>query len=280
MGDLKDENMAFLARSDMVLRAAASAAAAALLSGCGAGTADVQDKYEAENRQVHEMNVEFDRNIVRPVAEGADGVLPDEAEVAILNAAATWEAPGDAVNYILQVKPDKAVESGLRFAINATIGIGGIFDPATALGLPKHSTTLGDTLAVWGVPEGSYDELPLLGPSTDRDTVGRIGGGWLNPIGYVVTPTQGVVLLVLGGASMLVERGRYSDTVDSVLYESADSYAQTRLLYLQNRRFELGETAPAEDDGFIDPYAEDGSAAGTSADAGAVPLGFEDPYAE
>ena len=269
--------MAVLGVSGEVWRSAGVLAATAMLCGCAADTGEVRDEYEAENRAVHEMNVEFDQTVFRPIAEGTEGVLPDEAEVAILNAADTWESPGDAVNYLLQAKPGKAVEATLRFAINATVGIGGIFDPATAIGIPNHSTTLGDTLYVWGVPEGNYDELPLLGPTTDRDTVGRIGGGWLNPIGYVVTPTQGIVLLVLGGASMLVERGRYSDTVDSVLYESSDSYAQTRLLYMQNRRFELGDTAAA-DDGFIDPYAEDGATAETS--TGAVPLGFEDPYAE
>lgn len=249
----------------------------AALSGCATPSAEVQDRFEAENRQVHEMNKELDSKVVRPIAKGTGGLLPDEAEVAILNAAATWEAPGDMVNYLLQAKPGKAVESALRFTVNATVGIGGILDPASAIGIPNHSTTLGDTFYVWGLPEGNYEELPLLGPSTDRDTAGRVGGGWLNPVGYVVTPTQGVVLLVLSGASMLVERGRYSDTVDSVLYDSADSYAQTRLLYMQNRRFELGDTGAA-DDGFIDPYAEDGAATETS--AGAVPLGFEDPYAE
>lgn len=271
--------MAVLGVSGMVWRSAGLVATAALLSGCGAPSGDVRDEYEAENRAVHQMNVEFDKAVFRPVAEGTEGLLPDEAEVAIMNAADTWESPGDAVNYLLQAKPGKAVEATLRFAINATVGLGGIFDPATAIGIPNHSTTLGDTLYVWGVPEGNYDELPLLGPTTDRDTAGKFAGGWLNPVGYVVTPTQGIVLLVLSGASMLVERGRYSDTFDSVLYESADSYAQTRLLYMQNRRFELGDTGAA-DDGFIDPYAEDGATAETSAAAGAVPFGFEDPYAE
>lgn len=264
--------------SRVVLRAAIPLAV--VLSGCAAPSGPVQDPYEAENRAVHEMNVEFDRGILRPVAEGTDGLLPDEAEVAILNAAATWEAPGDVVNYVLQAKPDKAAESTLRFVINATVGIGGLFDPATAIGIPKHSTTLGDTLYVWGVPEGNYDELPLLGPSTDRDTLGRFAGGWLNPVGYLVNPTQGIVLLALGGASLVVERGRYSDTVDSVLYDSADGYAQTRLLYMQNRRFELGDTGVAADDGFIDPYDDESGATGAAPAADAVPFGFEDPYAQ
>lgn len=274
--------MASSALFGVVWRPAGPVALVACLAGCAAPSGPVQDEYEAENRQVHEMNKQLDRMFVRPVAEGTSDILPDEVEVAILNASSTWEAPGDAVNYLLQVKPGKAVESGLRFAINATIGVGGIFDAATALGIPNHSTTFGDTLYVWGMPEGNYEELPLLGPSTDRDSVGRAVGGFLNPLDYVVNPTQGVVLVVLGGASMLVERGRYSDTVDSVLYDSADSYAQTRLLYTQNRRFELGDTGEA-DDGFIDPYADDGSAqtdGASDAVAGAVPLGFEDPYAE
>ena len=254
------------------------AVAVLALSGCGtAPSGAVQDDFEAENRQVHEMNKEFDRLFLRPVAEQTGGLVPDPAEIAILNAADTWEAPGDVVNYVLQAKPGKALGSAARFAVNVTLGIGGIFDPATALGIEKDPTTFGETMYVWGVPEGSYDELPFLGPSTDRDTAGRAIGTFVSPLGYVLTPTQGVVLLALGGAAILVERGRYSDTFDSILYDSADSYAQARLLYMQNRRFELGDDAAAGDDGFEDPYADASEGAPVAA---IVPFGFEDPYAE
>ncbi len=128
-----------------------------------------------------------------------------------------------------------------------------MFDPAKAAGSPGTTTDFGETLHVWGVGEGNYVELPFLGPSTERDTVGTVVDYVLDPLKLVI-PSKNHISLYAKVGSILTERGRYSETFDSILYDSADGYAQARLLYLQHRRYNLGEAPP--EDAFEDPYAQ------------------------
>lgn len=234
----------------------------ALLSACGPApvATGVNDPYEARNREVHKFNRALDRAIVRPAAN-TYSILPEPVERGVANFAENLDAPGDVVNGLLQGRPGNAAQNTLRFAVNTIFGIGGLFDTASALGLPAKPTDFGETLHVWGVAEGTYTEVPFLGPKTERDLVGTVVDVALNPVSLALpSPESGYATVAKVGSS-LGDRARYSDTVDSILYESADSYAQTRLLYLQNRRFELGQTAgETTDEGFVDPY--------------------EDPYAE
>jgi phospholipid-binding lipoprotein MlaA len=225
------------------------------LSACGPAPATngISDPHEAQNRAVHQFNLSVDKNVLRPIATTANDVVPDEIEQGIGNFADNLELPGTVVNNILQLRLGKAVENTLRFAINTTIGIGGLFDPATAAGVMGKPTDFGETLHVWGVSEGNYFELPFFGPSTDRDALGKVVDYALDPL-ELIFPDKKNIPLIAQIASRISDRGRYSETVDSVLYDSADSYAQARLLYLQNRRFELGEVASEES--FEDPYAE------------------------
>ena len=102
--------------------------------------------------------------------------------------------------------------------------------------------------------EGAYVELPFLGPSTERDSIGKVVDVVIDPLQVLLPKDQREIVMGTKVYSLLDARGRYSETVDSVLYDSADSYAQARLLYLQNRRFQLGQSTPETD--FEDPYAE------------------------
>lgn len=219
----------------------------------------INDPDEAQNREIHTFNVALDKAILRPLSGAYGSALPAPVEEGIANFSDNLDLPGDVVNNLLQGRPHYALQNSWRFAINSTAGIGGLFDVAAALGLLAVKTDFGETLHVWGVPEGAYIELPGLGPSTDRDTVGTIVDMALNPVGALLPDSNlGTVAKI---ASKLGDRSRFSATVDSILYDSADSYAQARLLYLQNRRFELGQTSgAAADEDFLDPY--------------------EDPYAE
>ena len=244
----------------------------ALLTACGPApiATGVKDPNEASNRQVHAFNRGLDRALLRPAATTYSSILPEPVEQGISNFASNLDAPGDVVNNVLQLRLGRAAENTLRFALNTTVGIGGLFDPASALGIEGDPTDFGETLHVWGMPEGTYAEVPLLGPTTDRDFIGVIVDVAANPVRLALPEPESYYATGTKVASGLSRRARYSDTVDSVLYESADSYAQTRLLYLQNRRFELGGTAGAAEEGFEDPYA-----------AFEDPYSdFEDPYAE
>ena len=229
-----------------------------LLVACGPAPTPIgiSDPNEARNREYHALNVAVDKAILRPVATAYVAVLPDPVERGVANFADNLDVPGQVVNDILQLRVEHAVENTLRFALNTTIGIGGLFDPASAMGVAGRKTDFGETLHVWGLPEGTYSELPLLGPSTDRDTLGMIVDYVLNPLRLLIpAPPESHVPTAAGLLAKIGDRGRYSASVDSVLYDSADGYAQARLLYLQNRRFELGMSA-TDDESFEDPYAE------------------------
>jgi phospholipid-binding lipoprotein MlaA len=239
-------------------------AAVLALSACAAGPAaeGVNDPLEPVNRAVHAVNKGLDTVLVRP-AGGVYGTVPLPVRQGVSNLADTLGLPGEIANSLLQANVEEAGINTLRLATNLTAGLGGIFDAATALGLPEPSTDFGETLHVWGVGEGPYLELPGFGPSTLRDAVGTAVDLAFDPLGEVLKGDEARAATGVRLLSRVGDRARYSDTIDGLLYESADSYAQARLLYLQNRRFELqrgragsGGEEPAADDDFIDPYED------------------------
>lgn len=238
-------------------RIMAICAALALLAGCARPVAPVEinDPYEAENRGMHAFNVAADRHVIKPIASGIAQPGGGPVQLGIGNFANNLDLPGDVANNLLQLRLGKAVENTLRFGINSVIGIGGIFDPASAMGVAGKKTDFGETLYVWGVDEGYYLELPLLGPSTARDALGEVVDTVINPLGFVLQAPESYIGTAAKVASKISDRARYSETVDSILYDSADGYAQARLLYLENRRYELGQTTTG-DAGFVDPYED------------------------
>lgn len=231
-------------------------AAALGLAGCASAppASGINDPQEAQNRGFHEFNLSLDRAILRPAGRAYVQILPPPLTRGVANFAANLDLPGMVVNDLLQFRPLRAVQNTTRFVLNTTIGLGGLFDPATKAGVDAIPTDFGETLHVWGMPEGAYIEMPVLGPTTDRDLLGTVVDVALNPVRLLVpTPDRKIDVLAKLG-SKLGDRGRYSETVDSILYESADGYAQLRLMYLQNRRYQLGQAAGSED--VEDPYAE------------------------
>ena len=244
---------------------AALALSACSVPGPQAAPGGIHDPYEETNRRNHELNRALDRGLVRPAGKGYANVLPEPVQETVSNFSSNLSLPGMMVNNLLQGDLGGVAQNGFRFVFNTIFGIGGLGDPASEMGIDAVETDFGETLHVWGVPEGAYVELPLLGPSTERDAVGKVVDLFTNPLSYTLPKPEryyGTGATVL---SKLGDRGRFSDTIDSVLYDSADSYAQSRLIYLQNRRFELGT-----DDGsaYVDPYDD--------------PYGdpYADPYAE
>lgn len=220
----------------------------------------INDPLEPLNRGVHGVNVALDKAIVGPGSDAYGAVIPQPVQRAVNNVAGTLDLPGDIVNNILQANVEDAGINSLRLAANLTLGVFGLFDAATAIGLPQRPTDFGETLHVWGVGEGVYVELPVFGPSTARDAVGLAVDIAANPVRVLAKGSEANAATLAGVFARLGDRYHYSDTVESILYESADSYAQARLLYLQYRRFALGQSATAEpgtvDDGFVDPYED------------------------
>lgn len=232
----------------------------AALAGCAAPPPEPTpwDPLEPANRGIHVFNTGLDRFLLRPASKGYGTILPAPVRQGVSNVAANLDLPGDVANGLLQGDPESVVQNSFRFVVNTTVGLGGIWDPAGKIGLTHDQTDFGETLHVWGFGEGPYVEMPAFGPSTLRDGVGTVVDLAFNPLGSVLEYPEKDYATAAKLGSKVGDRYRYGSTIDSILYESADSYAQARLLYLQNRRFELGQTAEgaAGDDSFIDPYEE------------------------
>jgi len=255
-------NTTFIAQALRKITVLAAVSAVCACSGINetATQADgINDPFEERNRRVHAFNKSVDQAVLRPVARTYVTVMPDPLENGISNMAANLATPKDFVNNLLQGNLRGAGISTGRFLMNTTIGLGGFIDAATAFNMPEAETDFGETLHVWGVPEGAYQEVPLTGPSTSRDAMGSIVDFFTNPLSYRLPNPEGYYKTGIGVASSVGQRGRFSDSVDSILYDSADSYSQSRLIYLQTRRFELGQDAGAATDDFDpyeDPYAQ------------------------
>lgn len=262
-------------------RAVAAALILLVVAGCTRpdGTvsrADVFDPFEEQNRRAHEFNVSLDRGVVRPVSKGYGLVIPLWLQAGIGNFSRNLGQPRVILNNLLQGDIENAGLNTLRFAMNTTFGVGGIFDPATEARIPLRETDFGVTMHVWGVPEGAYLELPFWGPTTERDIVGSLVNFAIDPLSWALPLNRRYARIVADVADGVGERDRLSETIDSVLYDSEDSYAQTRLIYLQNRAFELGSSsANTSEDPYLDPYGDGDTAA---VDPFFDP--YEDPYAQ
>jgi phospholipid-binding lipoprotein MlaA len=213
----------------------------------------INDPHEVENRQMFAFNTGVDKAILKPVASKI-GSGRGPVAMGIKHFADNLDGPGDVVNDLLQLRVGRAAHNTLRFALNSTIGLAGLFDPATAMGVEAKETDFGETLYVWGVDEGAYQVLPVYGPSTARDTAGMVVDYAMNPLRFVIKSPESYLDTAAHVADKVNSRARHSATVDSILYDSADAYEQARLLFLQNRHYALGQT-PA-DDTFEDPYAQ------------------------
>lgn len=234
-----------------------------LLSACATQTAEQRanseffDPYESTNRKIHEFNKVVDKAIFRPASTGYVSFIPEPMVISFTSFSENLSMPGAVVNALLQGDLRTAGYGVTRFLINSTVGFAGLGDPATAFEIPQVDTDFGETLYVWGFEEGAMVELPFYGPSTTRDAVGIVADFFTNPLTFApVRPVDNIGFYATL-LERLADRGNYSATVDSILYESADSYAQARIIYLQNRRFELaGDDPDAYLDLYDDPYAD------------------------
>ncbi len=218
---------------------------AGLLSACATrspeqkAAGEIFDPYESTNRAVHSFNLGVDKVLFRPASKGYVAIVPEPIVDSFNSFAENLSMPSMMVDSLLQGNLKQAGIALSRFVINSTVGFAGLADPASDFEIPEVDTDFGETLHVWGFDEGAYVELPLYGPSTTRDAVGTLVNLFTNPLDYTDPRPADNVGFYAEVVRRMGDRGRYSDTVDAMLYESADGYAQLRSLYLQNRRFDL-----------------------------------------
>src|SRR5262249_15360199 len=143
-----------------------------------------RDPWEGFNRAMFNFNEGLDRWVLEPVAKGYDFITPHELQRCFRNFFLNLRVPIESVNGLLQGKPVQGASDVGRFTVNTTLGLAGFLDPATYFGLERHEEDFGQTLGVWGVPNGPYLVIPLIGPSTVRDTGGLAVDSMLSPGGY------------------------------------------------------------------------------------------------
>jgi len=215
-----------------------------------AGAAPVRnpDPWEGWNRRVHRFNAALDRSVARPVARGYARVVPIPVRTSIGNFFSNLGEPLSAVNSLLQGKPKQAGKSLARFALNTTLGLGGLFDPASDANLPKGNEDFGQTLAVWGWKHSRYLELPLLGPRTVRDSFGLGGEMAASPLRRI---DDEPVRYGLAGLSLVDARTRLL-SVDGLREGVPDDYALVRDAWLQRRQYLIHDRNGAQEQALPD----------------------------
>lgn len=198
------------------------------------------DPFERLNRSTHGFNVEIDRFVLEPVTDAYTIAVPDPARQTVRRVFANLNSPAVIVNDLLQGELDAFAVAVARFTVNTTIGLGGLFDPASSMGLEEHHADFGQTLAVAGVKSGPFLMLPVFGPTTVRDGVGTIVDFFLRPTTYVTLGTDTLLYATLqAGGNGITTREEHHEGLKALRASSVDYYAALRSAYFQSRTAEI-----------------------------------------
>lgn len=190
-----------------------------------------RDPFEKFNRAMFSFNEAVDRHALEPIARGYRAVTPAPLREGVGNALSNLKAPVVFANDVLQAAPSRAATTAARFGVNSTVGVAGIFDVASTMGLERHSEDFGQTLGRWGVGAGPYLVLPLLGPSSVRDAAGSGVDAALNPINYAEFDGEDAFRVSRTVIGVIDAREGALEAVDSLRETSIDPYVSVRTTY-------------------------------------------------
>lgn len=213
----------------------------------------VYDPWEKFNRKVHRFNNAVDRGVARPLARAYSNVVPRPMRLGVSNFFDNLTQPLSAINHLLQGRPKQAGQALGRFLLNSTLGIGGIFDPASDAKLPRRSEDFGQTLGVWGWKKSRYVELPFFGPRTVRDVFGLAGDIPLSPVRYVEDDKTRIFLQGLN----LVDTRAQLLSLDSLREGAVDDYTLVRDSWMQRRAYQIEGTRSQDEDKSLPDYLND-----------------------
>jgi phospholipid-binding lipoprotein MlaA len=221
------------------------AAGVVLMQGCAAvSTPDPRDPWEGMNRTVMKVNHIVDEAVTKPIAKTYVFVVPQVFRTMVNNFFGNLGEIGNVANNVLQGKPKVALSDSARFIVNTVFGFGGVADVATEMGLQRSNEDFGQTLGRWGVPAGPFVVLPVLGPSTVRDSFGRVVDQKLTPLSYYQDEPKRWGLTAVN----LVDLRSNLFEFDKILENSAvDPYAFVRNGYLQRRTNLIYDGEPPEE---------------------------------
>jgi phospholipid-binding lipoprotein MlaA len=219
-----------------------------LLAGCASQPATMtdpeRDPWEAYNRKIHTFNMGFDKAIFRPVARGYDAIVPDAPQRGVRNFFKNLSYPVTFINLILQGKFQDSLTATGRFLMNSTVGGLGFVDVASKVDIPEYDEDFGQTLAVWGWRDSRYLVMPIFGPFTARDFIGRGFYGYFHPISYAVREYNNYIPLVVDLISLRAELLPFQAELDA----ASDPYVLVRDVWLQNREYKIYNGDPPQPD--------------------------------
>lgn len=218
-----------------------------------ADDSDSEDPWEGFNRSMFWFNEKADIYALRPVAVGWDWLMPQIVQTGFKNIFANIRFPVHFANNLFQAKPMEATRHLGRFLLNSTMGLGGMLDPATAIGLDARNEDFAQTLGYWGVPAGPYLVLPFIGPGSPRHTVGRAADTFSQPISYFV---PFYIWAGVGATNVINTRARFIEEIDENRRTALDFYVFQRNAYMSYRENQVGDSEEDEETetGGIDLY--------------------------
>jgi phospholipid-binding lipoprotein MlaA len=206
----------------------------------------VNDPLEGTNRFFYRVNEALDAVVLKPAAVAYVNVVPPAGRTGLHNALQNLDSPVLLANQLLQGKPGASGTTLARFAINSTVGVAGVFDVASGWGYKAEDTDFGITLALWGVPEGPFLFLPVLGPSDPRDATGYLVDSAADPLNYIGKGGNVTALRYTRyGLFAVDKRSDALGALDAIQKTALDPYATFRSLYLQNRASTVKAAVPA-----------------------------------
>lgn len=201
---------------------------------------ETNDPLEPTNRVMYAIDDGLDTYILRPAAQAYRFILPQPVRNGVHNVLTNLATPVELGNDILEAKPRRAGDTTMRFFINTTVGVVGVFDVAKGWGYPNHDSDFGMTLALWGLPEGPFLFLPVFGPSNPRDAIGIGVDDVMDPFTWV---GQGAAVRALDWSRFFIkaldERERHLDDIENIKKTALDPYATFRSLYRQHRQSQI-----------------------------------------
>jgi phospholipid-binding lipoprotein MlaA len=214
---------------------------------------DPIDPFETVNRKFYAFNEDLDQHLVKPLASKYVEVTSEPVRIGVTNFFNNLNYVNVILNSSLQGKLDQGLSDLFRFIFNTTLGVGGLFDVATRMGLEEHKEDVGQTLAVWGFGQGPYLTLPLFGPNTARDAPDLIAIVMLNPLSYLVPPIMipATTLNIVNRRAGLLKASSIRDVA------AIDGYSFSREAYLQQRHYLIFDGSPPSesyDDFFNDDF--------------------------
>jgi len=209
-------------------------------SGCATGP-NSHDPLEPMNRKVYAFNKTVDKIVVKPVARAYTAFVPSLVRTGVRNFYTNLGVLNTAFNDLLQGKVSNVPSDVARFTTNLILGVGGVFDVASEIGIPYHQEDFGQTLGHWGFGSGPYLVLPLLGPSSVRDGLGKPADYFMDPITHINDDTT---RLALTGLELIDIRSRFLESEDMLSDAAIDEYSFVRDSWLQRREFQVRDGAP------------------------------------